>query len=114
MTPEARQRQDHADRAAMVSSWPGASLLGLDKAAVADIVVHGTITSSPGRQCTASAISLHMVPDGKKTAVSFCSRSATRRHSAFVVGSSPACSSPTSASAMAARIPALGRVRVSL
>jgi len=33
--------------------------------------------SSPGRQCTRSAISLHMVPDGRKTAASLPSSSAT-------------------------------------
>src|SRR5437016_2539595 len=55
-----------------------------------------------------------MVPDGRKTAASLPSRSATRACNALVVGSSAFCSSPTSASAIALRMAAEGRVDVSL
>ena len=72
------------------------------------------ITSSPGRQCTSSAIWLHMVPEGRNTAASLPRSAATRSCRALVVGSSPFCSSPTSASAMALRMPGEGRVAVSL
>ena len=73
------------------------------------------ITSSPpGRTCRASAISLHIVPLGRNTAASCPSSCATRSSSKRVVGSAPRCSSPTSAAAIAARIPLLGRVCVSL
>ena len=72
------------------------------------------ITSSPGRQCTRSAIWLHMVPEGRNTAASLPSSAATRSCNALVVGSSAFCSSPTSASAMALRIAGEGRVAVSL
>jgi hypothetical protein len=70
-------------------------------------------TSSPGRVCARSAIWLAMVPLGTSSAASVPSRSATRSCSARTVGSSPYTSSPTSASAMARRIPAVGRVTVS-
>jgi hypothetical protein len=69
--------------------------------------------SSPGRQCTNVAATLHMVPDGMKTAASFPKRSETRSHSRLTLGSSPICSSPTSARAMASRIAGVGRVWVS-
>jgi len=69
--------------------------------------------SSPGRQWTSVAATLHMVPDGMYTAASLPSKSATRSHSIFTEGSSPTCSSPTSARAIASRIPCVGRVWVS-
>ena len=69
--------------------------------------------SSPGRQWARVAVTLHMVPDGMNTAASLPSRSATRSHSRFTVGSSPICSSPTSARAIASRIAGVGpRLRV--
>src|SRR5438128_6135925 len=49
-----------------------------------------------------------------KTAASLPSESATRSSNLFTVGSSPKTSSPTSAAAMAARMPAVGLVTVSL
>jgi hypothetical protein len=70
-------------------------------------------TSSPGRQWVAIATTLHMVPDGRKIAASLPSSAAIRSQSAFTVGSSPCCSSPTSAAIMAAFMAALGRVCVS-
>src|SRR5258707_15478356 len=54
-----------------------------------------------------------MVPEGMKTAASFPKRSATRSHNRLTLGSSPLCSSPTSARAMASRIAGVGRVWVS-
>ena len=66
------------------------------------------ITSSPGRQCTSSAIWLHMVPEGRNTAASLPRSAATRSCRALVVGSSAFCSSPTSASAMALRMAGRG------
>ena len=71
------------------------------------------IRSPPGRMCRRMAISLHIVPLGRKTAASWPSSAATRSSSARVVGSAARCSSPTSAAAMAARIAAVGRVCVS-
>jgi hypothetical protein len=70
--------------------------------------------SSPARQCTAKATWLHIVPDGMKSAASLPSSSATISCSRLTVGSSNCCSSPTSASAIARRIAAVGRVTVSL
>src|SRR5215218_5626818 len=58
-------------------------------------------------------IALHIVPEGRKTAASKPSSSATRSHSALTVGSPKCCSSPTSASAIALRISGVGRVCVS-
>src|SRR3954454_20129669 len=58
-------------------------------------------------------IALHIVPEGRKTAASKPSSSATRSHSALTVGSPKCCSSPTSASAIALRISGVGRVWVS-
>src|SRR5438445_11939936 len=72
------------------------------------------ITSSPGLVCTRSAISLHIVPDGRNTAASFPRSSATISQSWLTVGSSSFCSSPTSASHMKRRMSAVGRVTVSL
>ena len=54
------------------------------------------------------------MPDGMNTPASFPSSAATRSQSASVVGSESDCSSPTTARAMASRIPAVGRVWVSL
>src|SRR5712692_4448099 len=76
--------------------------------------VRSASTSSPGRVCTLTAISLHMVPEGRKTAASLPRRSATISWSRFTVGSSPFCSSPTSASHMKRRMSGVGLVRVSL
>ena len=72
------------------------------------------MTSSPGRQWTRIAISLHIVPDGRKTAASLPSNAATRSQSAFTLGSSNVCSSPTGAAAIAWRISGVGSVWVSL
>ena len=58
------------------------------------------------------AISLHIVPEGRKTAASWPSSAATRSSSATVVGSLRRCSSPTSARAIASRIFGVGRVWV--
>src|SRR6266481_1690640 len=55
-----------------------------------------------------------MVPVGTKSAASFSNSSAARASSRFTVGSSRYTSSPTSASAMARRISAVGWVTVSL
>jgi len=77
--------------------------------------VRSAISSSPpGRMWSSRAISLHIVPLGRNTAASCPSSSATRSSSARVVGSWPRCSSPTSAAAIASRIPRVGRVCVSL
>jgi hypothetical protein len=73
-----------------------------------------TMISSPGRVWTRIATRLHIVPEGMNTPASCPSRSATRAQSARVVGSESDCSSPTSARAMASRIPGVGRVWVSL
>ena len=70
--------------------------------------------SSPGRVWVRYAISLHMVPDGRNSAASLPSSSATIEQSSRTVGSSLRCSSPTSAFAMASRIAREGRVWVSL
>ena len=60
-----------------------------------------------------SDVPLHSVPVGRNSAASRPRISATRSCSRFVVGSWPRCSSPTSASAIARRIPSVGRVCVS-
>ena len=60
------------------------------------------------------AISLHMVPEGRKTAAAFPRSSATISCRWVTVGSSPFCSSPTSASHMNRRMAGVGRVTVSL
>ena len=72
-----------------------------------------TITSSPGRQCSSSAIWLAIVPLGTNSAASLPRSSAARSSSARAVGSSPHTSSPTSAAAIASRIAGVGRVTVS-
>src|SRR3954463_2003929 len=69
---------------------------------------------SPGRVCSRMPIWLHMVPLGRNRAASCPRSSATRSWRALTVGSRLRCSSPTSASAMAFRIPGVGRVWVSL
>ncbi len=56
---------------------------------------------------------LHIVPVGRNIAASLPSIAAMRSHSALTVGSSPCCSSPTSASIIAAFMAAPGRVCVS-
>ena len=74
----------------------------------------GAGSRRPARQCTANATWLHIVPDGRKSAASLPSSSATISCSRLTVGSSSCCSSPTSASHMKRRIAAVGRVTVSL
>src|SRR3954453_7432540 len=76
--------------------------------------VSSTPSSSPGRVRIAAAIWFAIVADGRKTAASWPSSAAARRSSSVVVGSSPHCSSPTSAVAIAARIAGDGRVIVSV
>ena len=71
------------------------------------------INSSPGSPRTRNAISLAMVAVGTKTASSCARISAIRDSRSLTVGSSRICSSPTSAAAIAARMPAVGRVAVS-
>src|SRR6185312_13841011 len=71
-------------------------------------------SSSCGRQWTRTAIWLDIVPVGTKRAASLPSVSATRRSSSFTVGSSPNTSSPTAAAIMAANMPGVGFVSVSL
>ena len=58
-------------------------------------------------------MTLHMVPDGRYIAASLPMSSAMRSQSAWTVGSSPCCSSPTSASIIAAFMAGVGRVWVS-
>src|SRR4051812_3299167 len=70
-------------------------------------------TLQPGRLSTRSAAWLAIVAVGKKSAASCPSSSAARRCSSLTVGSSRSCSSPTSAAAIAARIPGDGFVAVS-
>src|SRR5258706_2188631 len=70
--------------------------------------------SSPRWQCAISATRLLWVPLGRNSPASIPTISATRACRAFTVGSSPKTSSPTSAAAIAARIPAEGLVTVSL
>src|SRR5680860_1358159 len=55
-----------------------------------------------------------MTPEATKSAASFPRSAATRSWRRLMVGSSTYTSSPTSASAMARRMPAEGRVTVSL
>ena len=70
--------------------------------------------SSPELQCTRTAIWFDCVPEQANTADSFPSISATIDSRRLTVGSSPDMSSPTSAVAMASRIPGVGLVTVSL
>src|SRR5579884_4041876 len=72
------------------------------------------ITSSPGFVCAHTATRLPIVPLGTNSAACLPSSAATCASSALTVGSSPQTSSPTSASAIALRIPASGTVKVSL
>ena len=76
--------------------------------------VRSAITSSPRRQWTRMAAWLAIVPLGRKSASSLPRSSQTRSRSRLTVGSSIFCSSPTSASAMAFRMPGEGLVLVSL
>src|SRR4051812_10965087 len=84
---------------------PASAMIGCEK--------RSKITSSPGRVCRRIAIWLHIVPLGRNSAASWPNNEATRSCRAFTVGSSPRCSSATSADAIARRIPSLGRVWVS-
>ena len=77
-------------------------------------LVSWRMISSPGWVWVRYAISLHMVPEGRNSAASLPSRSATMEQSSRTVGSSLRCSSPTSAFAMTSRIAREGRVCVSL
>ena len=70
------------------------------------------LVARPAMQASV-AVTLHMVPEGMNTAASLPSRSATRSHRRLTVGSSPICSSPTSALAIASRIAGVGLVCVS-
>jgi hypothetical protein len=73
-----------------------------------------TITSSPRWQCAMMAERLDWVPEGKKSAASMPKRRAISSCRRFTVGSSPKTSSPTTADAMASRMPGEGWVTVSL
>src|SRR3954470_1290162 len=84
---------------------PASAIIGCEK--------RSRITSSPGRVCRRIAIWLHIVPLGRNSAASWPSSSATRSWRALTVGSSPRCSSATSAVAIARRMPSLGFVWVS-
>ena len=70
-------------------------------------------SSPPGRLCIRSAIWFAIVAVGRNSATSCPSSAAARSWSAFTVGSSRSCSSPTSAEAIAASISAVGFVAVS-
>jgi len=59
------------------------------------------------------AMTLHMVPEGRNIAASLPSSAAMRSFSACTVGSSPCCSSPSSARIMASFMAGVGRVWVS-
>src|SRR5258708_1653193 len=72
------------------------------------------IISSPGRVCAQTASRLPMVPLGTYTAACLPSSAATIASRRLTVGSSPHTSSPTSAVAIARRIPSSGTVKVSL
>src|SRR5688572_10798402 len=69
--------------------------------------------SSPRSQWAISAARLDCVPVGKKSPASMPKRSAQTSCRRFTVGSSPKTSSPTSAEAMAWRMPGEGWVTVS-
>ena len=68
----------------------------------------------PGAGAAGRRSPLHIVPLGRNRPRSWPSSSATRSWRRLTVGSSPRCSSPTSASAMARRMPSVGWVWVSL
>src|SRR5712692_7717739 len=72
------------------------------------------MTSLPWCVHTLMAIRFPMQPVGTNSAASFPKISAARSSNRLTVGSSPYTSSPTSASAIARRISAVGRVTVSL
>ena len=76
-------------------------------------LVDSMSVSSPGRQCSRTAIWFDIVPDGTKTAASLPKSWATRSSSRLTVGSSPYTSSPTGAASMAASIAGVGFVTVS-
>ena len=80
---------------------------------VQDVAEGWARISSPRRHCTRMATSLHMVPEGMKTAASLPRRAAMRSQSSLVVGSAPDCSSPTSASIIASFMARDGLVWVS-
>src|SRR6202035_814176 len=71
------------------------------------------ITSLPGRARRWRAIWLPIVPEGTKSAAAVPIAAAASSCSVRTVGASPKTSSPTSASAIARRISASGRVTVS-
>src|SRR6266850_6458054 len=71
------------------------------------------MTSSPRWQWLISAARFDWVPEGKNSAASKPKISAARACRRLTVGSSPKTSSPSSASSIAWRIPAEGRVTVS-
>ena len=73
----------------------------------------GTRTSSPGRVRVRSATWFAIVPLGRNSDASMPNRLATSSWSRLTDGSSPYWSSPTSASAIARRMPSTGRVTVS-
>ena len=70
-------------------------------------------SSSPCVACTRIASWFAIVPETVKSAASVPANAATRRSSSITVGSSPYTSSPTTADAIASRMPAVGRVTVS-
>src|SRR5262245_6169970 len=70
--------------------------------------------ASPGRVCRRQAMALAMVAEGRKMLAALPSNAATCTCKALVVGSSPRCSSPTTAWAIACRMPGVGWVTVSL
>src|ERR1051326_2281422 len=90
------------------------SAAGPPASAMTMCAVSSQITSSPGRQCTWIAISLHIVPEGRNTALSLPKSSATISQSLMTVGSWSFCSSPTAAAIMNRRISAVGLVLLSL
>ena len=70
--------------------------------------------ASPGFVCSRQAMALAMVAEGRKMLAALPSKEATCVCKALVVGSSPRCSSPTAAWAIACRMPGVGWVTVSL
>src|SRR5688572_11103577 len=71
------------------------------------------MTSWPGRVCAIKHVRLPIDPDGTKSPASRPNSNAARACSMLTVGSSRNTSSPTSASAIARRMAAEGRVTVS-
>src|SRR5262245_37037449 len=76
--------------------------------------VASQISSSPGCVCPLTQIWFDIVPEGTNSAASLPSVAATRSSSRLTVGSSLKTSSPTSAAFIAARMPGVGLVTVSL